>query len=53
MVQIKQSSDSHILDGQLMLHNETISLFDILKRIRRREFRIFTPNGVFEFHTKF
>jgi len=51
-VQIKQSSDSHILDGQLILHNETISLFDILKRIRRREFRIFTPNGVFEFHTK-
>ena len=51
-LQIKQSSDSHILDGQLMLHDETISLFDILKRIRRREFRIFTPNGVFEFHTK-
>ena len=51
-LQIRQSSDCHILDGQLILHDETISLFDILKRIRRRERRLFTPEGVFEFNTK-
>ena len=51
-LQIKQSYDCHILDGQLMLHDETIFLFDVLKRIRRREFRIFTPDGIFEFNTK-
>ena len=51
-LQIKHDASNCILDGHIILNDQTMSLFELLKNIRSGQQRIFSNTTVFELNTE-